>query len=95
MQFPSSVFSSIVCLKLKDKLFIFIKLLIISSFAEAYKGSIKFNKKKNINCMNKIEIKDFISYYEKITKWMMKNTLSNSNLIIKINKNQKIQSIST
>ena len=45
--------------------------------------------------MNKIEIKDFISYYEKITKWMMKNTLSNSNLIIKINKNQKIQSIST
>ena len=56
---------------------------------------LKFNKKKNINCMNKIEIKDFISYYEKITKWMMKNTLSNSNLIIKINKNQKIQSIST
>ena len=45
--------------------------------------------------MNKIEIKDFISYYEKITKWMMKNTLSKSDLTIKINKNQKIQSIST
>ena len=56
---------------------------------------LKFNKKKNINCMNKIEIKDFISYYEKITKWMMKNTLSKSDLTIKINKNQKIQSIST
>ena len=55
---------------------------------------LKFNKKKNINCMNKIEIKDFISYYEKITTWMMKNTLSKSDLTIKINKNQKIQSIS-
>ena len=56
---------------------------------------LKLNKKKNINYMNKIEIKDFISYYEKITKWMMKNTLSKSDLTIKINKNQKIQSIST
>ena len=55
---------------------------------------LKLNKKKNINYMNKIEIKDFISYYEKITKWMMKNTLSKSDLTIKINKNQKIQSIS-
>ena len=45
--------------------------------------------------MNKIEIKNFISYYEKITTWMMKNTLSKSDLTIKINKNQKIQSIST
>ena len=56
---------------------------------------LKLNKKKNINYMNKIEIKDFISYYEKITTWMMKNTLSKSDLTIKINKNQKIQSIST
>ena len=45
--------------------------------------------------MNKKEIKNFISYYEKITKWMLKKTLSKSNLKIKINKNQKIQSIST
>ncbi|SVA12081.1 uncharacterized protein METZ01_LOCUS64935 [marine metagenome] len=56
---------------------------------------LKLNKKKNINYMNKIEIKNFISYYEKITTWMMKNTLSKSDLTIKINKNQKIQSIST
>ena len=56
---------------------------------------LKLKKKKNINYMNKIEIKDFISYYEKITTWMMKNTLSKSDLTIKINKNQKIQSIST
>ena len=45
--------------------------------------------------MNKKEIINFISYYEKITKWMMKNILSKSDLTIKINKNQKIQSIST
>ena len=45
--------------------------------------------------MNKTEIKDFISYYEKITKWMMKKTLIKSDLTIKINKNQKIQSIIT
>ena len=56
---------------------------------------IKFTKKKNINFMNKIKIKDFISHYEKITKWMMKNTLTKSDLTIKINKNQKIQSIIT
>jgi len=56
---------------------------------------LKLSKKKNTNYMNKIEIKNFISYYEKITKWMMKSTLSKSDLKIKINKNQKIQSIST
>ena len=56
---------------------------------------LKLTKKKNINYMNKTEIKDFISYYEKITKWMMKNTISKSDLTIKINKNQKIQSIIT
>jgi len=56
---------------------------------------LKLTKKKNTNYMNKKEIINFISYYEKITKWMMKNTLSKSDLTIKINKNQKIQSIST
>ena len=45
--------------------------------------------------MNKIKIKDFISQYEKITKWMMKKTSTKSDLTIKINKNQKIQSIIT
>ena len=56
---------------------------------------LKLTKKKNTNYMNKKEIINFVSYYEKITKWMMKNTLSKSDLTIKINKNQKIQSIST
>ena len=56
---------------------------------------LKLTKEKNKNYMNKNEIKDFISHYEKITKWMMKNTLTKSDLTIKINKNQKIQSIST
>ncbi len=56
---------------------------------------LKLTKKKNTNYMNKKEIINFISYYEKITTWMMKNTLSKSDLTIKINKNQKIQSIST
>ena len=56
---------------------------------------LQLKKEKNINYMNKNEIKDFISHYEKITKWMMKNTLNKSDLTIKINKNQKIQSIIT
>ena len=48
IQFPLSVFSPIVCLKLKVKLSVFIKLLIILSSIEAYKGLTIVNKKKII-----------------------------------------------
>ena len=43
--------------------------------------------------MNKKEIKIFIQHYEKITKWMLKNYKKNSNIIVKVNKDQKINSI--
>ena len=43
--------------------------------------------------MNTKEIKLFIQHYEKITKWMLKNYNNFANLIIKINKEQKIISI--
>ena len=46
MQFPFSVFSSIVCLKLKAILFIFIKLFIILSLFDECKGLIKLSMKK-------------------------------------------------
>ena len=45
--------------------------------------------------MNKNEINIFIQHYEKITKWMMKIMKKKSNLIISINKNQKIKKISS
>ena len=46
-------------------------------------------KKMTIN-----EIKYFIQHYEKITKWMLKNNNNSSDVVLKINKNQIIQSIS-
>ena len=47
-------------------------------------------KNKNVASMNKKEITEFISYYEKITKWMMKVLPVKANVCIKIDKNQKI-----
>ena len=46
-------------------------------------------KKMTIN-----EIKYFIQQYEKITKWMLKNNNNSSDVVLKINKNKIIQSIS-
>ena len=43
--------------------------------------------------MNSKEIKLFIQHYEKITKWMLKNHKEFNDLIININKDQKITSI--
>ena len=40
--------------------------------------------------MNKNEIAEFISHYEKITKWMMKILPAKANICIKIDRNQKI-----
>lgn len=49
-----------------------------------------FNNSKK---MNTKEIKLFIQHYEKITKWMLKNYPKFANIVLKINKDQKITSI--
>ena len=53
------------------------------------------NKSKldNVKKMNINEIKIFIQHYEKITKWMLKNSNNFADLIIKIDKKQNITSI--
>ena len=43
--------------------------------------------------MNINEIKIFIQHYEKITKWMLKNSNNFADLIIKIDKKQNITSV--
>jgi len=43
--------------------------------------------------MSTNEIKLFIQHYEKITKWMLINFKEMANIIIKINKYQKINLI--
>ena len=42
---------------------------------------------------NPAKLKKFIMYYEKITRWMMKTSKLNSNILIKIDKYQKFQKI--
>tara|TARA_B100000029_G_C17577636_1_gene958660 strand:- start:1569 stop:2438 length:870 start_codon:yes stop_codon:yes gene_type:complete len=55
------------------------------------------NLNKTKNKLNKYmkenEIKKFIMYYEKITKWMIKTSPEKSDLLIKINKNNEIKKI--
>ena len=55
----------------------------------------KNNKSKldNVKKMNINEIKIFIQHYEKITKWMLKNSNNFADLIIKIDKKQNITSV--
>ena len=53
------------------------------------KSQSKKSKKMNIK-----EIKTFIQHYEKITKWMLKNYKDFNGIILKIDKDQKINSIS-
>ena len=50
-------------------------------------------KTKTKNFMNKNETKTFILYYEKLTKWMMKNMPANADMLIKVDKDQKIKKI--
>ena len=52
-----------------------------------------FSNSKKVKKMSKKELKFFIEHYEKITKWMLKNTVNISNLVIKINKYQRIVSV--
>ena len=50
-------------------------------------------KNFNTNSMNKKQIEDFVQYYEKITKWMIKKMPLISDLTIFVDKNQKIKKI--
>ena len=50
-------------------------------------------KMKTKNFMNKNATKSFISYYEKLTKWMIQNMPANADMLIKVDKNQKIKKI--
>jgi len=50
-------------------------------------------KIKTKNFMNKNATKTFILHYEKLTKWMMKNMPVNADMLIKVDKSQKIKKI--
>ena len=49
------------------------------------------NKKKKF--MSKQELRYFIQHYEKLTRWMMETMPAKASIIVKINKNQKIEKI--
>ena len=51
------------------------------------------NKSNSKNFMNKDMLKKFIQHYEKITKWMMKTMPDKVDMLIKIDKNQKIKKL--
>ncbi len=50
-------------------------------------------KTKTKNFMNKNTTKYFILYYEKLTKWMIKNMPDKADMLIKVDKAQKIKKI--
>ena len=50
-------------------------------------------KTKTKNFMNKNTTKNFILYYEKLTKWMIKNMPDKADMLIKVDKAQKIKKI--
>ena len=70
-----------------------------SSFKNVNKWRIKqenFLKKRSLNKslgMSDHQIEIFIQHYEKITKWMINNMHKKSNLIIEVNRDQKITKI--
>ena len=50
-------------------------------------------KTKTKNFMDKNKIKNFIMYYEKLTKWMIRSMPDNADMLIKVDKGQKIKKI--
>jgi len=57
-----------------------------------YKQELKLrSQKSNLKLLSKL--KEFIMYYEKITRWMMKTSKLNSNILIKVDKYQKFKKI--
>ncbi len=68
------------------------------SFKYIHKWRVKQEKRnssqsKKFKKMNIEEIQIFIQHYEKITKWMLKEFNGFSNLVIRVDKNQKIISV--
>ena len=53
----------------------------------------KIRKNENFSGMSRIQIKNFIQYYEKITRWMLIKMPMLADMILYINKNQKISRI--
>ena len=49
--------------------------------------------KKKKKFMSKKELKHFIQHYEKQTRWMIKTMPAEASMVIKIDKNQKIEKI--
>ena len=57
-----------------------------------YKQELKLrNQKNNLKLLSKL--KEFIMYYEKITRWMMQTSKLNCNILIKVDKEQKFKKI--
>ena len=57
-----------------------------------YKQELKLrSQKSNLKLLSKL--KEFIMYYEKITRWMMKTSKFNCNILIKVDKEQKFKKI--
>ena len=54
---------------------------------------IKFNKKNKKLKMRPNEVRNFIMFYEKITKWMLKEVPKYADIVVYVNKDQKISKI--
>ena len=50
-------------------------------------------KSKNKKFMKKTDLRKFIQHYEKLTKWMIKTMPAKADMLIKIDKNQKIKKV--
>ena len=50
-------------------------------------------KSKDEKFMNKTDLQKFIQHYEKLTKWMIKTMPAKADMLIKIDKNQKIKKV--
>ena len=57
-----------------------------------YKQELKLrSQKSNLKLLSYLE--EFIMYYEKITRWMMKTSKFNCNILIKVDKEQRFKKI--
>ena len=70
----------------------------VPSFKYVYKWRLLQEKKLRISnkgkkTMNDSQIKRFIMFYERLTKHMLKDFETKANIIIKIDKKHKLQSI--
>jgi D-glycerate 3-kinase len=50
-------------------------------------------KSKDEKFMKKTDLRKFIQHYEKLTKWMIKTMTAKADMLIKIDKNQKIKKV--